>query len=72
MDIQSWLAETLVDKQRFLGCCYRAANWTDVGLTTGRGRMDREHQRHGLSPKRILLFPLRNDARQRLKILHAL
>lgn len=70
--IQPWLAETLVDNQRFLGSCYRAANWTDVGLTTGRGRMDREHQRHGLSSKRILLFPLRNDARQRLKILHGL
>lgn len=70
--IQPWLAETLVDNQRFLGSCYRAANWIDAGLTTGRGRMDREHQRHDLSPKRILLFPLRTDARQRLKVLHEL
>ncbi|MEN8176677.1 MAG: Druantia anti-phage system protein DruA, partial [Pseudomonadota bacterium] len=40
-----WLAETLVDNSRFTGHCYRAANWIDVGLTTGRGRQDREHQR---------------------------
>ena len=65
--IQPWLAETLVDNQRFLGSCYRAANWIDAGLTTGRGRQDREHKRHGLSPKRILLFPLCADARQRLR-----
>ncbi len=65
--VQPWLAETLVDNQRFWGSCYRAANWVDVGLTTGRGRQDREHKKHGLSPKRILLFPLCNDARQRLK-----
>lgn len=65
--IQPWLAETLVDNQRFLGSCYRAANWIDVGLTSGRGRQDRAHQCHGLSPKRILLYSLRTDVRQRLQ-----
>lgn len=65
--VQPRLVETLVDNQRFLGSCYRAANWVDVGLTTGRGRMDRAHQCHGLSPKRILLFPLCTDARQHLR-----
>ncbi len=38
------LMETLVDKTRYHGGCYRAANWTEVGLTQGRGRMDRTHQ----------------------------
>ena len=64
--LRPWLAETLVDSSRFTGHCYRAANWIDVGLTTGRGRQDREHQRHGTAPKRVLLYPLRPDARQRL------
>src|SRR5207249_2583404 len=32
------LLETLVDVSRFRGTCYRAANWTRVGHTTGRGR----------------------------------
>ena len=36
------LLETLVDAARFRGTCYRAANWTHVGKTSGRGRMDRE------------------------------
>ena len=65
--LRPWLVETLVDTGRFSGHCYRAANWLDVGVTTGRGRQDREHQRHGASPKRILLYPLLNDARQRLR-----
>ena len=64
--LRPWLAETLVDSSRFTGHCYRAANWIDVGSTTGRGRQDREHQRHGTAPKRVLLYPLRPDARQRL------
>jgi len=64
--LRPWLAETLVDASRFTGQCYRAANWIDVGSTTGRGRQDREHQRHEAAPKRVLLYPLRPDIRQRL------
>jgi hypothetical protein len=33
-----WLLETFVDRQRFAGTCYRAANWTCLGQTRGRGR----------------------------------
>jgi len=32
------LAETFVDLERFRGTCYRAANWTYLGLTRGMGR----------------------------------
>lgn len=35
------LAETFVDRDRFRGTCYRAANWTCVGHTQGRSRQDR-------------------------------
>jgi hypothetical protein len=31
-----WL-ETIVDDERFKGTCYRAANWIQLGKTTGRG-----------------------------------
>jgi hypothetical protein len=31
-----YLVETFVDRARFSGTCYRAANWTRVGQTTGR------------------------------------
>jgi hypothetical protein len=61
------LLETLVDPERFSGTCYRAANWIEVGMTTGRGRMDREHQRHGLARKKVLVYPLVRGAAQRLR-----
>ncbi len=32
--------ETFVDRSRFTGGCYRAANWRCVGQTTGRTRND--------------------------------
>ncbi|MDN5850890.1 MAG: DUF4338 domain-containing protein [Nitrococcus sp.] len=64
--LRPWLSETLVDPQRFSGVCYRAANWIDVGLTTGRGRQDRHHSRHNAAPKRIFLYPLRAHAQQAL------
>jgi Domain of unknown function (DUF4338) len=60
------LLETLVDTNHFRGTCYRAANWLHVGQTSGRGRMDREHQRHGQAIKDIYVYPLARDARQRL------
>ena len=60
------LLEMLVDAQRFRGTCYRAANWLHVGQTAGRGRMDREHQRHGQVIKDIYVHPLVRDARERL------
>jgi Domain of unknown function (DUF4338) len=31
-----WL-ETFVDRSRFAGTCYRAANWQEIGTTQGRG-----------------------------------
>ena len=60
------LLETLVDSGRFRGTCYRAANWIWVGQTQGRGRMDREHHRHGLAPKDIYLYPLCRNVQERL------
>ncbi len=65
--IEPLLLETLVDPQRFQGTCYRAANWIEVGLSAGRGRMDRAHQRHGLSPKKVFLYPLVRGASRRLR-----
>jgi len=60
------LMETLVDQKRFKGTCYKAANWIHVGATTGRGRMDRENKRHGMSVKEIYVYPLCNQFRQEL------
>jgi len=51
------LLETFVESQRFTGTCYRAANWTHVGQTQGRGKLDTNHQTP-LAVKDIWLFPL--------------
>jgi len=64
--VRPLLLETLVDTQLFKGTCYRAANWIALGETTGRGRHDRDHQRHGSAPKKIFVFPLASNARRRL------
>lgn len=61
------LLETLVDAARFRGTCYRAANWIYVGQTAGRGRMDREHQKHDQHVKDIYVYPLARDAHQQLR-----
>jgi len=60
------LLETLVDRKRFKGTCYKAANWIHVGKTTGRGRMDRDHIRHGAAVKEIYVYPLSSRFRQEL------
>lgn len=58
--------ETLVEKGRFAGTCYKAANFIYVGTTTGRGRMDRDHARHGRCPKDIYVYPFSSRFRQEL------
>lgn len=65
--VEVLLVETLVDTSRYRGECYRAANWIALGQTTGRGRMDREHLRHGASPKMVLIYPLVKDAARQLR-----
>ena len=59
------LLETFVDRDRFQGSCYRAANWIHTGETQGRGKLDRQHR--GLSTvKHIYLYPLHRHFRQKL------
>jgi hypothetical protein len=64
--VDPWMLETLVDRDRFHGGCYRASNWIALGETSGRGRMDRAHARHGASVKTVMVYPLVRDALERL------
>lgn len=57
------LLETFVDRERFSGTSYRAANWRAVGRTQGRGKNDRDHQRV-LSVKEVFLYPLNKAFRE--------
>lgn len=59
------LMETFVDIEHYKGTCYRAANWISLGLTAGRGRMDRYSQ-YLSSPKQIFMYPLVSDFRAHL------
>lgn len=65
--LEPLLLETLVDRERFHGGCYRSANWIELGETTGRGRMDRTNERHGAQVKTILVYPLTKNAARRLR-----
>jgi len=57
--------ETFVDRSRFRGTCYRAANWLRLGATRGRNCNDR-HSRIQVSVKDVYLYPLRPDFRRPL------
>jgi len=57
--------ETFVDRGRFRGTCYRAANWLRLGATRGRTRNDR-HRRIQASIKDVYLYPLIPEFRREL------
>lgn len=61
--VRPLLLETLVDQRRFHGTCYLAANWVRLGVTQGRGRMDRAHTLEGARPTTIFVYPLHRRAR---------
>jgi hypothetical protein len=61
------LLETLVERARYSGTCYKAANWIHLGSTQGRGRMDRDHAAHGQSVKDIFIYPLSRHAQEQLR-----
>lgn len=71
---QDWLAayayspvllETFVEKPRFTGTCYKAANWKYLGDTQGRGKLD-QFWRYGKPVKSIWVYPLVSDFRRHL------
>jgi len=51
------LIETFVERDRFRGTCYQAANWKLVGQTKGRSRQDR-YATMSVPVKDIYLYPL--------------
>ena len=63
--IKPVLLETFVEKDRFQGTCYRAANWQYLGQTQGRGKCDVRHQ--ALLPvKSLFVRPLEPSFRHDL------
>ena len=61
----SHFLETFVDRSRFRGTCYRAANWQCVGQTQGRSRQDR-YKDMSVPVKDIYVYPLVSGFREEL------
>ncbi len=59
------LLESFVERERFAGTCYRAANWQALGSTRGRSRQDRTHTLQ-VPVKDVYACPLRADFREEL------
>jgi hypothetical protein len=64
--LRPWLLESFVDHSHYDGCCYKAANWIQVGQTKGRGRNGRGKERKSI--KDIYLYPLVDDLRQQVGV----
>ena len=58
--------ETFVDRSRFTGACYQAANWRKVGQSTGRTRNDTLNRGPLSSIKDVYLYPLARQFRRHL------
>jgi len=60
-----YLLETFVEKKRFKGTCYKAANWILTGQTKGTAKKGHIHLNHG-NIKDVYLYPLGKDFRKKL------
>lgn len=60
-----YLLETFVERERFRGTCYKAANWQLVGQTKGRTRNDR-YNTIRVPIKDVYLYPLTPNFREAL------
>ena len=59
------LLKTFIEKNRFAGTYYKAANWILTGQTKGTAKKGQLHLKHG-NIKDVYLYPLRKDFRKKL------
>ncbi len=65
-NIRPVLMESFVEKNRFTGTCYKAANWYNVGQTKGRGKLG-PPGKISVPIKDVWLYPLNKNFRTLLK-----
>jgi SRSO17 transposase len=46
-EVTPYMVETFVDREKYLGTCYVAANWTYLGISKGYGRKGNTYVYHG-------------------------
>ncbi|KXB09142.1 hypothetical protein AKJ60_00885 [candidate division MSBL1 archaeon SCGC-AAA385M11] len=60
-----YLLETFVDRSRFAGTCYQAANWLYIGQTKGHAKKNGRFYYHG-QKKDVYIYPLVPDFKDHL------
>lgn len=60
------LLETFVDSLLFMGTCYRAANWSEIGTTSGYAKVGNSHH-NSQTPKLVFVYPAASNFREVLK-----
>lgn len=61
--VRVWLAESFVDRQRFSGASYRAANWQGIGWTRGFAKRQGRFVHHGQT-KEVYVYVMEERMRQ--------
>jgi len=69
-NIRPVMLESFVQKDRFTGTCYKAANWKSIGETKGRGKLDGQPGKIVVPIKDIWVYPLDKNFRTLLKSTH--
>ena len=64
-EVEPLIAETFVESDRYLGTCYRAANWIEVGQTKGYAKKGTSY-RNGQTSKLVFLYGLNRSIRRKL------
>ena len=64
------IVETFVDPEQFSGTVYTANGWTEVGLTDGWGRRQRDYYVQHDKPKRLFVREVVSGARRSLQAEH--
>jgi SRSO17 transposase len=64
-DTAVWLVESFVDRTRFSGATYRAANWVAIGWSRGYAKRQGQFIYHG-QPKEIYVYVIEKRIRQLL------
>jgi hypothetical protein len=60
------LLETFVQLDRFTGACYKAANWIQLGTTSGYSLYDTEAKKR-VPTKALFVYPLARKFRETLR-----
>lgn len=65
-NVDIYLLETFVEKDRFIGTCYRASNWVYIGCTKGYRKTKTAYSKHGII-KDVYLYPIYSNSLELLK-----